>query len=77
MALKRPPAVSMWVMVSKTDSTSYPYVTEFLRKVRAPMDVTAMIQATGGHRVATIPPVERDMLTWLARTLPGFRYRAT
>jgi S-formylglutathione hydrolase FrmB len=76
MALKHPPAVSMWVMVSKTDSSSYPYVTEFLRKVHAPMDVTAQIQATGGHRVSTIPPVERDMLTWLARSVPGFKYRA-
>ncbi len=76
MALEHPPAVSMWVMVSKTDSTSYPYVTAFLRTVHAPMDVTAQIQATGGHRVQAIPPVERDMLSWLSRTLPGFRYRA-
>jgi pimeloyl-ACP methyl ester carboxylesterase len=76
MALEHPPAVSMWVMVSKTDRTSYPYVTEFLRKVHPPMDVTAQVQATGGHRVQAIPPVERDMLRWLARTLPGFRYRS-
>ncbi len=74
LARTRPPAVSMLVMASKDDLSSYPYMVRFLRQVREPMAVTSLVLKSGGHNVDEIPPVLPQLMAWLSRSVPGFRY---
>ena len=67
------PPVALWVFASRQDPLAYPTTHRFLRAVRAPTTVTAVIVPVGGHRDSVFQPYVPSALTWLARTLPGFR----
>lgn len=72
LAETAPPPVSLWVFTSRQDVESYPTTSRFLSAVKAPLDVTATIVATGGHRSSVYAPFTAPALTWLGRTLPHF-----
>ena len=67
------PPVAMWVFASRRDSHAWPTTHRFLRAVRSPTTVTAVIGSTGGHHNGVYEPYTGSALTWLATTLRGFR----
>ncbi|QIM21769.1 esterase family protein [Phycicoccus sp. HDW14] len=69
---KHPVPVSAWVETSRQDSLSYPSTSAFLRAVRAPTAVRAVVLARGGHRSAVWQPLLPSAFRWLGRTLSGF-----
>ncbi|WP_347350784.1 alpha/beta hydrolase-fold protein [Intrasporangium sp.] len=73
LARYRPPPVGLWVLTSRQDSLSYPSTAAFLAAARAPLDVTATVLATGGHRASVFEPYSAAALTWVARTFEPFR----
>ena len=73
MAEFAPPPVAMWVFSSRQDAMSYPTTSRFLSVVKSPLDVSATIVATGGHRPSVYQPFVASAFTWLGQTLPAFR----
>ncbi|MEO7131588.1 MAG: alpha/beta hydrolase-fold protein [Dermatophilaceae bacterium] len=73
LAETSPPPVAMWVFSSRQDASSYPTTSRFLSHVKAPLDVSATIVATGGHRASVYEPFTTSALTWLSKTFPHFR----
>ena len=73
LAETKPPPVSMWVFASRQDSESWPTTSRFLSAVKPPLDVSATIVATGGHRSSVYAPFVTPALTWLSKTFPHFR----
>lgn len=73
MAANDPPPLAMWILASRQDHRSYPSTATFLRAARRPLAVTSVILADGGHRPSVYEPYSGAALTWLGRTLPGFR----
>lgn len=68
LAHRRAPATSLFVTISKgeTHRDGYPDTMRFLRLVRAPMHVTALIEATGGHNFHTWHHELPRALSWLS-----------
>lgn len=66
------PPMAIWLMASKEDRSAYAALVALLKAARPPLSVTAHVLRHGGHNVATIPPTEASMLSWLVKTLPGF-----
>ena len=73
LARTNPPPVAVWVLTSREDPLSYATSSRFLSVARAPLDVTGVVLAHGGHRVAIFAPYIPAALQWLGQTLPGFR----
>ncbi|MDQ2758533.1 MAG: esterase family protein [Actinomycetota bacterium] len=73
IARTAPPPVAMWILASRADSLSYPTTSAFLSAARPPLDVSATVLATGGHRSSVFEPYIPVALRWLGQTLPGFR----
>jgi pimeloyl-ACP methyl ester carboxylesterase len=73
LARTAPPPVAMWVFASRQDGLAYPSTQRFLASARRPLAVTATIVRVGGHREGVYQPYVPAALTWLGRTLPGFR----
>jgi S-formylglutathione hydrolase FrmB len=73
LARTSPPPVAMWILTTRQDTLSYPSTSAFLSVARRPLDVSATVLATGGHRDSVWEPHVPAALTWLGRTLPGFR----
>jgi len=67
-----PPPIALWLMASKEDHSAYAALVALLKAARPPLSVTAHVLHHGGHNVATIPPTEAAMVSWLVKTLPGF-----
>ena len=76
LARTRPPATSLLVIASKNDPESYPYMVQFLKHVRSPMAVTSLVLASGGHDIDEIPTHLPQVMTWLSKSLAGFRYQS-
>jgi pimeloyl-ACP methyl ester carboxylesterase len=68
----QPPPVALWLETSHADHFSYRSSAEFLRAIRAPTAVHAVILQNAGHRdsvwVALIP----QALRWLGQNVRGF-----
>ncbi len=73
MAGSTPPAVALWVQSSKKDNQSWPGTERFLKAVKPPLSVTAVIDASGGHTFPGWVAHGPAALTWLGSTVPGFR----
>lgn len=73
LAGANPPPLNMWVLASRQDHGSYPSTAAFLKAARSPLSVHSIVLAEGGHRPSVYEPYSSAALTWLARTLPGFR----
>jgi pimeloyl-ACP methyl ester carboxylesterase len=73
IARTSPPPLAMFALASRQDNLSYPSTSRFLSVARPPLDVTAVIVATGGHRESVWLPYVPRALIWLGQTLPGFR----
>ncbi len=73
LARTSPPPVAMWVLTSREDPLSYPSTSKFLSVAKPPLDVTATVLASGGHRDTVWEPYVGRSLAWLGQTLPGFR----
>ena len=67
---------TLLVMASKNDPESYPYMVQFLKHVRSPMAVTSLVLASGGHDIDEIPTHLPQVMTWLSKSLAGFRYQS-
>ncbi|GAB7007328.1 hypothetical protein JCM18899A_48030 [Nocardioides sp. AN3] len=67
-----PPPVSLWMETSHADQASYGSSAQFLRAVRAPTAVHAVVLQNAGHRdsvwIALIP----EALKWLGHNIRGF-----
>jgi hypothetical protein len=72
LARTSPPPVAMYVLTSHEDPLSYATSSKFLSEARAPLDVTGVVLAHGGHRLAVLTPYIPGALAWLGATLPGF-----
>lgn len=72
LAETAPPPVALWIFTSRQDALSYPTTSRLLSVVRPPLDVSATVLATGGHRNSVFEPFTRNALGWLAQTLPPF-----
>ncbi|MGG5261088.1 alpha/beta hydrolase [Phycicoccus avicenniae] len=70
---RHPVPVAGFVETSRQDTLSYPSTAAFLRAVRAPTSVTAVVLPHGGHRPAVWQPVLPRAFRWLGQVLPGFR----
>ena len=73
LARTSPPPVALWVLTSRQDPLSYPSTSTFLSVAKPPLDVTATVLATGGHRDTVWEPYVGRSMVWLGQTLPGFR----
>lgn len=73
LARTAPPPVALWVFASRQDGLAFPSTQRFLADARPPLAVTATIVPVGGHREGVYQPYVPTALTWLGRTLPGFR----
>jgi hypothetical protein len=73
LAKTNPPAIAMWVLTSHEDPLSWGTTSRFLSVARAPLDVSAVVLAHGGHRTSLLTPYVPSALAWLGQTLPGFR----
>ena len=69
---QQPPPVALWLETSHADHFSYRSSAEFLRAVRAPTAIHAVILQNAGHRdsvwIALIP----EALKWLGTNVKGF-----
>ena len=72
LARTSPPPVALWVLATRQDQLSYPSTSRFLSVAKPPLDVSATILATGGHRDSVWEPYLPAAMSWLGRTLPGF-----
>ncbi|HET7762430.1 MAG TPA: alpha/beta hydrolase-fold protein [Phycicoccus sp.] len=72
IARTSPPPLAMYVLASRQDTLSYPSTSRFLSVAKPPLDVTAVILATGGHRESVWLPYVSPAMAWLGQTLPGF-----
>jgi enterochelin esterase-like enzyme len=68
-----PPPVSMWVETSHADALSYGSSAAFLRQVRAPMAVHAVVLRNAGHRDSVWIALLPQALQWLGTNLTGFQ----
>jgi len=66
------PAVSMWIQTSHADRLSYASSSEFLRAVRPPTAVHAVVLRYAGHRLSVWVRLLPDALQWLGHTVQGF-----
>lgn len=72
LSRKKPPPVALWVLASAQDAVSYPTSRQFAHDARAPMSVTSVLLASGGHRTAVWFPKMDETFAWLGRSVPGF-----
>jgi hypothetical protein len=70
---QRPPPVSLWIETSHADGASYGSSAQFLRAVRAPTAVHAVILQNAGHRASVWIALIPEALKWLGRDITGFR----
>jgi len=70
---RRPPPVALWLETSHSDPMSYTSSARFLKGVRPPLSVDAVVLRNAGHRIAIWRDLLPQALTWLGRTVPGFR----
>ncbi|WP_425307792.1 alpha/beta hydrolase-fold protein [Ammonicoccus fulvus] len=73
MAGDKPPAVALWVQSSRKDTQSWPRTEQFLKAVKPPLSVTAVIDSSGGHNFSGWVGHGPAVLTWLGETVPGFK----
>lgn len=73
LASTAPPPISMLVMSSRDDLHAYGPQLKFVSNVRAPMSITSIVLASGGHRVDVIPPQLPRIMKWMHSNLSGFR----
>jgi pimeloyl-ACP methyl ester carboxylesterase len=68
----RHPPVAIWLQTSHSDSLSYPSSAEFLRAVRSPTSVRAVVLSHAGHRLSVWRAQLGPALDWVGATVPGF-----
>ena len=73
MAGSQPPPVALWVQSSKKDNQSWPRTEQFLKAVKPPLSVTAVIDSSGGHNFSGWVGHGPAILTGLGVTVPGFK----
>jgi enterochelin esterase-like enzyme len=73
LARNHPPPVTMWLQTSHADPVSFAPSAEFLRAVRPPLSVHAVVLRHAGHRIQLWQALLPQALRWLGATLPGFR----
>jgi enterochelin esterase-like enzyme len=72
LAHTAPPRVALWILTSKTDALSYDTARQLLADARAPLSITAVVLATGGHRTSLWKPFLPQTMQWLGSNLAGF-----
>jgi Putative esterase len=72
----RPPPVSLWVETSHADPVSYGSTARFLRSVRAPTAVHAVVLQNAGHRDSVWIRLLPQALRWLGANVNGFHPRS-
>jgi len=73
LARTSPPPVALWVLTAREGPLSDPSTSKFLSVAKPPLDVSATVLATGGHRDQIWMPYVGRSMVWLGQTLPGFR----
>lgn len=68
----RPPPVAMWMETSHADALSYTSSAHFLRVVRPPLAVHAVILRNAGHRDSVWIALLPEALRWLGQAVQGF-----
>jgi len=69
----KPPPVAIWLETSHSDPDSYTSSAKFLKVVRPPLSVDAVVLRNAGHRIQIWQALLPQALTWLGATIPGFR----
>lgn len=67
------PPPALWLQTSRRDPQTFPVTQELIKAAKPPLSITATITETGGHTTATWAPYVEPGLSWLGRTVPGFR----
>jgi hypothetical protein len=70
---QQPPPVSLWIETSHADHASYDSSAAFLRAVRAPTAVHAVVLRDAGHRDSVWVGLMPEALRWLGHNVRGFR----
>ena len=68
-----PPPVAIWMETSHSDPTSYASSARFLKVVKPPLSITAVVLRNAGHRTSVWEELLPRALNWLGSTVPGFR----
>ena len=69
---QHPQPVSLWVQTSHADPLSYGSTTQFLRVVREPTAVHAVVLRNAGHRLGVWVDLLPEALKWLGQDIQGF-----
>jgi len=72
VAKHHPPPVSLWVETSHADPVSYISSARFLRSVRSPTSVHAVVLQNAGHRDSVWIALLPQALRWLGSHVQGF-----
>ncbi len=73
LARSAPPPIAIWLFASREDAVSYRTTAAFLRAVRPPLTVQAVVVPTGGHRFSVFQSYIPTCLQWLGANDPAFR----
>lgn len=66
------PPVSLWIQTSHADKLSYSSSVDFLRAVRRPTSVRAVVLRDAGHRMSVWVALLPQALRWLGQNIQGF-----
>ena len=69
--------VAMWLETSHVDAVSYSSSAAFLRAVRPPLAVDAVVLQNAGHRDSLWEGLTPASLTWLGANIAGFKVKAS
>ena len=72
LAKREKPPVAIWLETSHADKVSYTSSAAFLKAIRAPMAVDAIVLQNAGHRTSVWKGLLPNTLTWLGANIPGF-----
>lgn len=73
LAQRSPPPVALWVHTSKSDGLSWTSSARLLKNARSPLAIESVVVDSAGHRTAVWDDVLPEALTWLGRTVSGFK----
>lgn len=73
LAQRNPPPVALWVHTSKSDGLSWASTARLLKDGRQPLSIQSVVVDGAGHRTAVWDDVLPEALTWLGRTVSGFK----
>lgn len=72
LANRRPPAVALWTLTSKSDKLSNRTSQALIEAARPPLSLTPTVLTAGAHRAEVWEPYVAPSLEWLGSTSPGF-----